>query len=202
MFATTSANSGVSVVVLIAFVAIMVLVRRGRRQSQSADLDRGQRIRPLAISCIDPVISLVIIGPLLWKLLSLGGANDVAAVAGAALGVVIGYFRARVMFVRAVKKTYSVVLQRSGVEYALVFVLIVLRSVQGQLEVHHSSATTVGVSALAALGLFEAFSRAGFIVSRYQLHTEQSPTPSSSSPDSSAATNDLEVDGDADGSVS
>jgi fumarate reductase subunit D len=129
-------------------------------------------MRPLAITCIDPIISLLIIGPLLWRLVSLGGGDAVSAAGGAVVGVVIGYFRAWVMFVRAEKGSMSVVLKRSAVEYALVFVLIVLRLIEGKLEIHHISAATAGVAALAALGLVEAFARAGFITARYVDHHE------------------------------
>lgn len=124
-------------------------------------------MRPLAISCIDPIISLLIIGPLLWRIVSLNGDNVLSAVVGAAVGVVVGYFRARVMFVRAEKGSKTVVLKRSVVEYALVFVLIVLRLLESRLQLHHFSVATLGVAALAALGLFEAFARAGFIIARY-----------------------------------
>ena len=127
-------------------------------------------MRPLAITCIDPIISLVIIGPLLWRLVSASGANALGALVGAAVGIVIGYFRAKVMFVRAEKRSFSVVLKRSGVEYGLVLVLIVLRSIEGQLQLDHASAGTVFVAALAGLGLVEAFTRAGFIIGRYVTH--------------------------------
>jgi uncharacterized membrane protein YobD (UPF0266 family) len=104
--------------------------------------------------------------------MSSSGANTVAAIGGAVAGVVIGYFRARIMFVRAEKRSFSVVLKRSGVEYALVFLLIVLRSIEGRLELDHVSTATVVVAALAALGLVEAFARAGFIIFRYATHHE------------------------------
>jgi hypothetical protein len=167
-----SSGSGSSIVVLVALVVVAVLVRQGRLQSRKANLNRGERMRPLAITFIDPIISLVIIGPLLWRLVSASGANLAAAIAGGVAGVLIGYFRARVMFVRAERGSFAVVLRRSGVEYALVFLLIVLRSIEGQLELDRVSTATVVVSALAALGLIEAFSRAGFIIGRYVTHHE------------------------------
>lgn len=167
-----SQGSGTSILVLGALVVIAVLVRQGRAQSRNADLQRGERMRPLAITCIDPLISLLVIGPLLWRLVSTHGVNLAGALGGAAVGVVIGYFRARVMFVRAEKRSYAVVLKRSGVEYALVFVLIALRSLEGQLELHRASAGSVAVAVIAGLGLVEAFARAAFIVGRYATHRE------------------------------
>jgi hypothetical protein len=167
---------GTSYAVLGALVVVAFLVRQGRRNSRTANLERGERMRPLLITCIDPLVSLLIIGPLLWRLLHVGPGNVVGALAGAAVGIVIGYYRARVMFVRAEKTTFSVVLKRSGVEYGLVFVLIVLRSIEGQLELGHASAATVAVAALASLGLVEAFVRSGLIIYRYVTH-EVVPVP-------------------------
>lgn len=175
-------GSGTSIIVLGALVVVALLVRQGRLQSRGANLNPGERMRPIAITCIDPVISAVIIGPLLWRLVSAHGLDVAGAAAGAVVGMVIGYYRARVMFVRSVRASAAVVLQRSGVEYALVFVLIVLRSVQGQLELHRVSATTVAVAALAALGLVEAIARAGFIISRYLRHEEARIAPGEASP--------------------
>lgn len=176
LVAASSEGSGGSLVVLGALIVVAFLVRRGRLQSRRANLAKGERMRPLLITWIDPVISLVIIGPLLWRLLAGGGANVFAAISGGVVGAVIGYLRARVMFVRAEKGSFAVVLKRSGVEYALVGVLIVLRSLEGQLELHRVSASTAVVSALAALGLVEAFVRVGCIIGRYGAHREL-PTP-------------------------
>jgi hypothetical protein len=184
-----SNGSGSSILVLIALVAVAFLVRQGRQQSRNANLNRGERMRPLAITCIDPLISLVIIGPLLWRLVSASGANTLAAIGGAIVGLVIGYFRARIMFVRAEKRSFSVVLKRSGIEYALVFLLIVLRSIEGQLQLDHVSAATIFVSALASLGLVEAFARAGFIIGRYVRHHEL-PTALDAADDADATAHD------------
>lgn len=174
---TSGSGGGTSYVVLGALIVVAFLVRRGRLQARTANLNRGERIRPLAISCIDPLISLFIIGPLLWKLASHHGANLAGAIGGAAIGIVIGYFRARVMFVRTDKASRSVVLRRSGVEYALVGVLIVLRAVEGNLELDHVSTATVAVAAIAALGIVEAFARASFIIARYVAHHELPTAP-------------------------
>jgi hypothetical protein len=193
--AATQGGSGTSFLVLIALVVVAFLVRRGRLQSRSANLNQGERMRPLLITCIDPFVSLLIIGPVLWRLVTASGLNLLGALGGAALGIVIGYFRARVMFVRADKRSTSVVLRRSGVEYALVFLLVILRLLEGQLEVHRVSAGTVAVSALAGLGLVEAFARSGFIIGRYVTHHEL-PTTVGEPPGLDAATLDEHPDGE------
>lgn len=162
-----SSNPAVGVIIIVALVVISRLVRRGRLQSRSANLAAGERIRPLAITIIDPVISVLIIGQFVGHLVSHSSTHVFAALAGAALGVVIGYVRARIMFVRAIKSTTSVVLRRSALEYGLVAVLIVLRTSEGSVERSTSSLAQTAVTALASLALVEAIARSAFIVKRY-----------------------------------
>ena len=104
---------------LAVLVVIMVLTRRGRMNTSNVPLDKGERIRPLLITLLDPVVSLVIIGPIFWHLTTTNVEHLILAVVGGVIGVGIAWARARVMFVRAVHATKSVILRRSGAEYAL-----------------------------------------------------------------------------------
>jgi hypothetical protein len=156
-----------TVIVIVALVAISLLVRRGRRQSKASPLAARERIRPLAITLLDPVVSIVIIGPFVWHLVSHSTTNVIAASAGGAIGVAIGYARAQVMFVRAMREIRSVVLRRSGWEYGLVLILVILRTTEGSVERSSSAVALSVVTALASLALIEAFARSGFIVKRY-----------------------------------
>jgi len=157
-----------SLLLLPVLVVLVVLVRRGKLQSTQATLGRGERIRPLAITLLDPLVSLVIIGGYLWRLSTANVAHLVAAIAGAAVGVAIGRLRAKVMYVRAVPETRSIVLTRSGLEYALVGLLLVLRLTENSLNTTHATVASAAVAALAALALSEAFARSAFIVARYR----------------------------------
>src|ERR1035437_4860994 len=129
-----SSNPVIGLVTLAALVAISVLVRRGRLQSRSSTLAPRERIRPLAITLLDPIISVIISGQFVLHFANSSVVCVIAIALGAALGVVIGYARARIMFVRAIKETKSIVLRRSGLEYGLVLVLIVLRTLEGSIE--------------------------------------------------------------------
>jgi hypothetical protein len=162
-----SSNPVVGLVTIAALVAISVLVRRGRLQSRTSALAPRERIRPLAITLIDPVISVIIIGPFVWHFVDTSALRLGAMTLGGVGGVAIGWARARIMFVRALKDTTSVVLRRSGLEYGLVVVLIVLRSLEGTIDRSHSSLAVAGVTGLATLALVEALSRSAFIVQRY-----------------------------------
>jgi hypothetical protein len=162
-----SSGSGIGVISLVALIAITVLVRRGRLQSKSATLAPGERLRPLAITLLDPVVSVIIIGQFVLHFANASTIRVVAMALGAALGIAIGYLRARIMFVRAVKETTSVVLRRSGLEYGLVAVLILLRLLETSIATSQSSAAIAGVTGLAVLAAVEAIARSAFIVRLY-----------------------------------
>ncbi len=136
-------------------------------------LASGERVRPIAITLLDPIISAVIIGPFLYRFATVNPLHVVATILGAAAGVAIGYARARVMFVRAEKPTHSIVLRRSGLEYGLVLLLIIIRTAESSIDKSHTSFASTAVTALAALGLVEAISRSVFLVQRYR----QAATP-------------------------
>jgi hypothetical protein len=112
-------------------------------------------------------VSLIVIAPALWRLLSSDGWHIPAAVLGGCVGIIIGLQRAKVMLVSARRDIKSVVLQRSGLEYGLVGLLIALRSIEANLNLHDASLASTGVCALAGLGLAEAFARSGRIVQHY-----------------------------------
>ncbi len=164
-----SSGSGLGAVALIALIATSILVRRGRLQSRSAKLATGERIRPLAITLLDPVVSVVIIGQFIVHFANASPLRVGAMALGAVVGVAVGYARARVMFVRAIKETTSIVLRRSGLEYGLVSILIVLRLVEGSIDRSTSTLAVAGVTGLAVLAAVEAVARAGFIVRLYLL---------------------------------
>ena len=167
-------------------IAISVLVRQGRRQSRSTDVAPRERIRPLAITFLDPIVSVIIIGPFVGSFVAHSITHVLAASLGAVGGIVIGYARARTMFVRAIKETKSVVLRRSSLEYALVVVLVALRPTQGYIGHWSSSLAQYLVTALASLALVEALARSGFIVQMYRhsLATNSSLTLENETPQS------------------
>jgi hypothetical protein len=163
-----SSSPVIAVITIGVAVAISVLVRQGRRQSRSTALAPRERIRPLAITLLDPVISVIIIGPFVGHFVAHSFTHLLAAIIGGLGGVALGYARARIMFVRAIKESKSVVLRRSGLEYGLVLILIILRSAQGSVERSSSPLAQSLVTALAGLALVEALARSGFIVKRYR----------------------------------
>jgi hypothetical protein len=167
--ATTSprAGLGVTVVVLLLGAYIFTRVVKARRNDRGPATVKGERVRPLAITALDPVISLFLIGPVFWHWVSLRASFALAAVVGGLLGVVVGWLRRRAMYVRSIPESKSIVLRRSGLEYALVAFLLVARSSETYFEQHPNGVGQSLFVAAISLALFEAISRSAFIVYRY-----------------------------------
>jgi hypothetical protein len=173
---STNGSGAGSLVSLVALVIIAVLVRRGRMNTANVPLAKGERVRPLAITLLDPIVSLVIIGPIFWHLTSTNVVHVVYALIGAVVGVGIAWARARVMFVRAVRSVKSVVLRRSGAEYALLGLLIVLRLVEDSVTHDRIGVESLVLTALISLAVFEPIGRTTFISLKY-LKSENAPPP-------------------------
>jgi hypothetical protein len=162
----SSAGSSTYIVFAI-LIAIVILRRRGISQTPSGSLKKGERQRPILITWLDPLISILFVGTVLWGLMTRNYAHAAAAIVGALVGVPIGLARARVMYVRAVKEAKCIILRRSAAEYALLAVLLAIRLSANSIANLHNSFATYGLTAVLALGIAESITRASAIVSRY-----------------------------------
>jgi hypothetical protein len=160
-------KSGGGILVLGILVVIMILRRRGITQTPSGSLNRGERQRPILITWLDPLISILFVGSVLWDLMTRNYAHAGAAIIGGLAGVPIGLARARVMYVRALPATKCIILRRSPVEYALLAVLLALRLSANSIASMHSSVATYVLTGVIALGVVESIVRASAIVWRY-----------------------------------
>jgi hypothetical protein len=167
-----SSGSGETYIVLAVLVVIMILRRRGISQTPSGSLGKGERQRPILITWLDPLISILFVGSVLWNLMTRNYAHAGAALIGALAGIPFGVARARVMYVRAVPAAKSIILRRSPVEYALLAVLLALRLSANSIANMHSGVATYLLTAIIALGVVESITRASAIVWRY--HQEAS----------------------------
>jgi hypothetical protein len=154
-------------VVLVVLVVIIILRRRGISQTPQGSLNKGERQRPILITWLDPLVSILFVGSVLWGLMTRNYAHAGAAVIGALVGIPIGLARARVMYVRAVRETKSIILRRSPAEYALLAVLLAIRLSANSIANLHNSFATYALTAVLALGIAESITRAGAIVWRY-----------------------------------
>jgi hypothetical protein len=173
----TQTENSVQLVALIVFaVTASRLVRKGRADPQAVYLLPRQRIRPLALEVIDPVMSIIVVGPLLAHELNVSVWHVIVGLVGASLGVPIGLLRSRVQFVRAIRSSTSVVLTRSRAEYLLLALLIVLRSAQDAIHNVHTSSITLLFAGLLALPVGESFARSLSIVSKYRTSLGEAPS--------------------------
>lgn len=175
MIATSNGGGGGAFFSLAVLVVIMMLVRRGRMNTANVPLAKGERIRPLLITLLDPVVSLVIIGPIFWHLTTTNVDHVTVAAIGAAVGVAIAWARAKVMFVRAVREVKSVILRRSGAEYMLLGLLIVLRLIEDSVKNDRVGVESLFLTALISLAVFEPIARSAFVVLKYQRNENARP---------------------------
>jgi hypothetical protein len=175
-----TANSIQAVAIVLFAVFASTLVRKGRTDPNIPSLQPRQRIRPITLEWLDPVLAIIVVGPLLGHELRLSVWHVVAAVLGASIGIPIGWLRSRVQFVRAIASTKSVVLTRSNAEYALVVLLVVLRSAQDFLSKSHSALITIVFAALLALPIGESVARSVSITNKYHASLGELPAADSS----------------------
>jgi hypothetical protein len=173
---TQTENSVQLFAVIVFAVAASMLVRKGRTDPQVAYLLPRQRIRPLALEIIDPLMTIIVVGPVLAQELNVSPWHVVAGLLGVSAGVPIGMLRSRVQFVRAIKSSTSVVLTRSRAEYGLLALLLVLRSAEDAIRNVHTSSITLLFAALLALPVGESFARTIAIVGKYRNSISESPS--------------------------
>jgi len=171
-----SENSVQLIVIVLFAVVASTLVRKGRADPAAKDLQPRQRIRPLALEYLDPLLAIIVVGPVLAHELTLDSWHVLAALIGASAGIPIGVLRSRVQFVRAIKRTKSVVLTRSRAEYALVILLVILRSAEGSIRQSSSTLVTLLVAMLLALPIGESCARTVSIVQKYRQSVTESPS--------------------------
>lgn len=168
MNSSSSGTGDGSYFVLAVLILIAILRSRSIRQNRDVVLNKGERLRPLVITMLDPLVSIVLIGSVLWSLMMRSDGHVVAATIGAVAGIPIGMARAKVMYVRAVKESQSVVFRRSAMEYGLLGLLLVLRIAESSISHLHNEFVTYLLTAGIALAVAESITRAAAIVVKYR----------------------------------
>jgi hypothetical protein len=171
-----TANSVQSFAIIAYALLASSLVRKGRADPQARYLQPRQRIRPLLLEIIDPLFAIFVIGPVLAHELNINAWHLLAGLVGLSLGVPIGLLRSRVQYVRAIKASTSVVLTRSRAEYALIVVLVILRSSEDFIRQSHRPSITLLFAALLSLPIGESCARTISIVDKYRKAVSDSPT--------------------------
>ena len=144
-------NPLISLAIIGAASYMIVMVRRGRQMPEAQGLPKGERLRPIVITWLDPVISILVIGSVFWDLVSRDLSHVLAALVGAAVAVPIGLARAHTQYVRAVPNVRAVVFRRSGLEYGLLGLLLAMRFAESAIEQSHATALTLLLTGLISL---------------------------------------------------
>jgi hypothetical protein len=171
-----TANSVQLVFVVLFAIIASALVRKGRADPLAANLPPRQRIRPILLEMLDPLLAVVVVGPVLAHELNLNTWHVLAGLIGISVGIPIGLLRSRVQFVHAIKSSQSVVLTRSRAEYALVILLVILRSSEDSIRQNHTTSITLLLAMLLALPIGESFARSVSMVNKYHTSTAESPS--------------------------
>lgn len=169
-------NSVQSVLILLFLVVALSLVRKGRLDTKGATLPPRQRIRPVILEILDPMLAIIVVGPVLAHELNVDTWHVLAGLVGVGAGVPIGLLRSRVQYVRAIKSSKSVVLVRSRAEYALIFLLVILRSSESSIRQNHSTSVTLLFALLLALPIGESCARTFSMVKKYRSETAETPS--------------------------
>lgn len=153
---------------LLFLVVAFSLVRKSRSDTRAATLPPRQRIRPVLLEMLDPLLAIIVVGPVLAHELNVDAWHVLAGLVGMLTGVPIGLLRSRVQYVRAIKSAKSVVLVRSRAEYALIFLLVILRSSESSIQQNHSTSLTLLFALLLALPIGESCARTLSMVKKYR----------------------------------
>ena len=164
----SSSNSPLSLVVPVTIIALILLRRQGVRQGATLDLAPKQRLRPLAMVWIDPLLAFLFAGEMLWTLIARDVMHGIAALAGIAVGIGAGYARGRVVYVRAVPEHSSIVIRRNAIEYALLAGLLVLRMAEDAIAKTHAPILTYALCGLIALAISESIARAATLTVQFR----------------------------------
>jgi hypothetical protein len=163
------------VLTLLFLVVASTLVRKGRSDPLVSTLQPRQRIRPVLLEMLDPLLAIVVVGPLLAHELNVDAWHILAGLVGIAAGIPIGLLRSRVQYVRAIKSSKSVVLTRSRAEYGLIVLLVILRSSESSIQKNHTTSVTLLFALLLALPIGESCARSLSMVKKYRTEVFESP---------------------------
>lgn len=131
--------------VVVIALAIVMLAFRGQAAAvrKNVPMVKGERVRPLGMEFTEPLLEVAVIALLLWSDLSGGWDHWLVGALGIIPGYFIGRYRARIMYVRAVKEYKSVVMRRSQAEYIAVAVVVAIKMLGENLPVNNPATSLI-----------------------------------------------------------
>ena len=144
------------------------LIRDSRKIANELGLPKGQWLRLVKTLAFDPLIEFFVVGVILVQDLLQNWEHIAAGVIGAAVGILIGRYRYRIQYVRAVPEYKAIVFVRSRAEYLALGLLIVIRLAAEQHQITVSGPLTLLITFLLGIVVFESVGRAWFSYRRYR----------------------------------
>lgn len=156
------------VILIVLLVWDLKLISDSRKLAKGMGLPKGQWLRLVKTLPFDPVVELLVVGIVLYKDIVQNWQHVLAAVLGAAIGIVVGRYRYRIQYVRAVPEYKAIVFVRSREEYIALTILILVRFAAEQHRIPIVGPLTLLITFLLALIVVESISRSTFAYRRYK----------------------------------
>ncbi len=157
------------VILAVLIIIIFALARRGRTVRKEITPPQGQRVRPIALELLEPILEFVIIGVVLWRDLTTDIWHIIVGLIAIVPGIALGYFRAREYYVRALPEYKAVIVRYSSVGIVLLVIIIALRIFAESTErMQIPYWVTLIVTGLLIIILAESFARVGIMYRWYR----------------------------------
>ena len=160
---------------LILLVVLLILdlkyIRDSKRIARALDLPKGQWVRLVKSLSFDPLIEIFVVGVVLAQDVAQNWEHMVGGFLGAAIGIVVGHYRFRIQYVRALSEQKAIVFVRSRAEYLALGILIVVRLAAEQHQIPVVGPLTLLITFLLGIVLFESIGRAWFSYRQYKHET-------------------------------
>ena len=167
-------------IALVLLLVILILdikyIRDSKRIAKALDLPKGQWVRLVKSLAFDPLIELFVVGVVLVQDLVQNWEHVVVGAFGAVIGLLVGHYRFRIQYVRALAEQKAIVFVRSRAEYVALSLLVIVRIVAEQHQIPVVGALTLLITFLLAIVVFESIGRAWFSYRQYKQETAQAAT--------------------------
>lgn len=159
------------VLLMVLLVLDLHYIRASRVLAKSLNLPKGQWLRPAKTLLFDPAIELLAVGVLLADDLIQNWEHMVTGIIGAVVGFVVGHYRYRIQYVRAIPEHKAIVFVRSRAEYVALVILMLVSCASQQHQIPVVGPLTLLITAGLSVVVFESIGRAWFSYRRYTRDT-------------------------------
>lgn len=161
---------------------MVVLRRQGVKNAAVLGLAPKQRLRPLSMLWIDPLLAFLFAGGMVGTLVERDPLRILTVVLGGVVGLAIGVARGRAVYIACIPEFKSVVMKRNAIEFILLGVLLALRIAEDAIAKTHSTVLTFVLCGLMSIAIGESLARAATLTQRYRSDRSLLPSEAPRSP--------------------